>query len=164
MASVSERRRGGASKFAVRIFVKKGSDFNQKVPHMFSFFKKTNKEPKNLKEVIAILKGLEGSVEKIAQEMEKAKKENEFSVQKVGMIRFNPFQEVGGDQSFSVALLDGKDDGVVITSHYTRTDNRIYGKPVKAGKSEYLLSEEEKRAIEKAQSAKGLLNNKDEKK
>ena len=45
---------------------------------MFSFFKKTNKEPKNLKEVIAILKGLEDSVEKIAQEMEKAKKENEF--------------------------------------------------------------------------------------
>ncbi len=131
---------------------------------MLSFFKKTNKEPKSFKEVLASLKGLEVNIEKISQEIEKIKEENKFSVQKVGIIRFNPFQEVGGDQSFSIALLDGKDDGVVVTSHYTRTDNRIYGKPVRAGKSEYLLSEEEKKAIEKAKSGGSSTDNKDEKK
>jgi len=113
---------------------------------------------------LASLKGLEVNIEKISQEIEKIKEENKFSVQKVGIIRFNPFQEVGGDQSFSIALLDGKDDGVVVTSHYTRTDNRIYGKPVRAGKSEYLLSEEEKKAIEKAKSGGSSTDNKDEKK
>ena len=122
--------------------------------YMFNFSKKEKKEPKNLKEVLTNLRDLKVNVEKIFREIENIKEENKFSVQKVGIIRFNPFQEVGGDQSFSIALLDGNDDGVVITSHYTRSESRIYGKPVKAGKSEYILSEEEKRAIEKARSNK----------
>jgi len=100
------------------------------------------------------VKGLEEKVEKILEEMEKTKKEQRFSVQKVGIIRFNPFSEVGGDQSFSVALLNEKDDGIVITSLYTRQENRVYGKPIKNGQSEYTLSEEEKQAIEKAKNSK----------
>jgi hypothetical protein len=68
----------------------------------------------------------------------------------VGIVRFNPFSEVGGDQSFSIALLNENDDGVVITSLYTRQENRVYGKPIKNSQSEYSLSEEEKKAIEKA--------------
>ena len=118
--------------------------------HMFSFSKKEKKEPKNLKEILSHFKILEENIENLSQEIERLKKENKFSVQKVGIIRFNPFQEVGGDQSFSVALLDANNDGFVITSLYTRTENRVYGKPIKAGKSEYILSEEEKKAIEKA--------------
>ena len=117
---------------------------------MFSFSKKEKKEPKNLKEILSHFKILEENIENLSQEIERLKKENKFSVQKVGIVRFNPFQEVGGDQSFSVALLDANDDGFVITSLYTRTENRVYGKPIKAGKSEYILSEEEKKAIEKA--------------
>jgi len=117
---------------------------------MFSFSKKEKKEPKNLKEILSHFKILEENIENLSQEIERLKKENKFSVQKVGIIRFNPFQEVGGDQSFSVALLDANNDGFVITSLYTRTENRVYGKPIKAGKSEYILSEEEKKAIEKA--------------
>jgi len=72
----------------------------------------------------------------------------------VGIIRFNPFSEVGGDQSFSLALLNESNDGVVITSLYTRQENRVYGKPIKNGQSEYTLSEEEKQAIEKAKNSK----------
>jgi hypothetical protein len=83
--------------------------------------------------------------------LESLKKDNKFSLQKIGVVRFNPFKGVGGDQSFSIAILDAHDSGVVMTSLYTREENRIYGKPVKGGRSEYSLSEEEKKAIEIAQ-------------
>lgn len=121
---------------------------------MLNFFKKTKNEPQDLKEVLARFRGLEKSFDKISQELENLKKEGKFAVQKVGIVRFNPFSGVGGDQSFSIALLDGNDNGMVITSLYTREGNRIYGKPIKNGGSEYLLSGEEKQAIEKAKIAK----------
>jgi len=116
---------------------------------MFDFFKK-KKEPKNLKEILAQFKDLKKEVERISEGLENLKKESKFSVQKVGIIRYNPFSGVGSNQSFSIALLDGNNDGLVITSIYARDGNRVYGKPVKNGNSEYSLSEEEKKAIEKA--------------
>jgi hypothetical protein len=114
------------------------------------FLKKQKKEPKDLKEILEQFKVLEGSFDKLTLEFENLKKEHQFSVQKVGIIRFNPFSEVGGDQSFSIALLDGNDDGLVITSFYTREGNRVYGKPIKNGKSQYALSQEEIKVIEVA--------------
>jgi len=117
---------------------------------MFHFFKKEKKEPKDFKELLAQFKDFGKNLEKLSEELENLKKESKFSVQKVGIVRFNPFSKIGGDQSFSVALLDGNNDGVVVTSLYSREGNRVYGKPVKVGKSEYSLSEEEKEAIEKA--------------
>lgn len=71
-----------------------------------------------------------------------------YAVQKVGMIRFNPFGEVGGNQSFAVALLDNYNSGVIILSLYSRDGVRIYAKPVKDGKSEYQLSKEEEEALQ----------------
>ena len=113
---------------------------------MFNFFKK-KKEPENLKEILAQFKDLKEDLEKISKELENLKEESKFSVQKVGIVRFNPFKDVGGNQSFSIALLDGNDDGMVVTSLYTKEGNRVYGKPIKAGISEYLLSGEEKEVI-----------------
>ena len=78
------------------------------------------------------------------------KGESKFSIQKTGVVRFNPFSEIGGDQSFSIALLNKNNDGLVITSLYTRERNRVYAKPIIKGKSQYLLSKEEKEALEKA--------------
>jgi hypothetical protein len=67
---------------------------------------------------------------------------------KTGLVRFNPFKEVGGDQSFAIALLNGKNTGIVISSLYTREGTRIYAKAILAGKSEkYPLTEEEEQAI-----------------
>jgi len=86
----------------------------------------------------------------LSQEFNDLKKTHQFDIQKVGIIRFNPFSEIGGDQSFSVALLDGNDDGIVLTSFYTREGNRVYGKPIKQGESQYALSKEEIKAIEMA--------------
>ena len=117
---------------------------------MFKFFKKPKKEPQSLKEVIEYLNGLEKNFEKLSEELKSVKTEANFAVQKLGIVRFNPFSGVGSDQSFSVALLDKKENGIVITSLYTRDGNRVYAKPIKSGKSEYLLSNEEKSAMEKA--------------
>ena len=120
---------------------------------MFKFFQKSE-EPRSLKEVLKQFEGLEKEVERISEGLENLKKEGKFSIQKMGIIRYNPFSEVGGDQSFSVALLDGNNDGVVVTSLYSREGNRVYGKALKSGASEYSLSGEEKKAIEKAISSK----------
>jgi hypothetical protein len=117
---------------------------------MFNFFEKEKKEPKSLKEVLKQFKGLKKNFSELSSEFDDLKKKDRFSIQKVGVVRFNPFSEVGGDQSFSAALLDGKDDGLVITSFYTREGNRVYGKPIKRGKSPYALSQEELKAIEAA--------------
>ena len=72
-------------------------------------------------------------------------------LQKVGFVRFNPFAEVGSDQSFALALLDGLDDGLVISSLHGRDGTRLYAKPVAAAKEKgYSLSKEEKDAINQA--------------
>lgn len=73
------------------------------------------------------------------------------SIHKVGIIRFNPFKDIGGDQSFALALLDGKNSGIVVSSLHTREGTRIYSKPIIKGESEkYTLTEEEKEAIKTA--------------
>lgn len=70
-------------------------------------------------------------------------------IHQVGMLRFNPFRDIGGDQSFSLALLNGQKDGIVISSLYSREGVRIYAKTVKNGTAvKYPLTKEEETAIE----------------
>lgn len=69
---------------------------------------------------------------------------------KVSVTRFNPFREIGGDQSFCVAFLDDFDNGLVISSLHGREGTRIYAKPLKRGLSSYQLTSEEEEAIAKA--------------
>ena len=77
-------------------------------------------------------------------------KDLEGCIQKVGIVRYSAFQDTGSDLSFSLALLDEKDNGVVMNGIYSREMSNIYAKPVEAGKSSYTLSEEEQQAIKKA--------------
>jgi hypothetical protein len=72
-------------------------------------------------------------------------------VQRVGLIRFNPFNEIGGDHSFSLAVLDGENNGIIITGLHTRDRTRIYAKQIAKGKSDLELSSEESKALLKAQ-------------
>jgi hypothetical protein len=75
-------------------------------------------------------------------------KEGSLHIQKVGLLRFNPFKDTGGDQSFILSLLDGDDTGVIISGLYSRSGTRWYAKKVIKGKGlDYDLSEEEKKAI-----------------
>jgi hypothetical protein len=73
------------------------------------------------------------------------------SVSKIGLVRFNPFDDMGGDQSFTLALLDHHKSGVIITSLHTRENTRIFAKLVKNGEGQSIsLSKDEKLAIVKA--------------
>ena len=71
-------------------------------------------------------------------------------VQKVGMVRYSAFQDAGSDLSFTLALLDEYNNGVILNGIYSREMSNIYAKPIKDGKSSYTLSEEETMAIKKA--------------
>jgi hypothetical protein len=72
------------------------------------------------------------------------------TIQKVAVIRYNPFSDTGGDQSFAIALLDSLGNGVVLSSLHSRTDTRVFAKAVQSGRSKYQLSDEEQDAIKKA--------------
>jgi len=117
-----------------------------------SFFR--GKKAEDLEEVISqILKKQIASEKEIEGILEKIKKLEDValhSIQKVGIIRFNPFEGVGGNQSFSLAILDQKDDGIVISSYHSKESTRIYAKPIKQGESHFPLTKEEEKAIKKA--------------
>ncbi|MGI6603767.1 MAG: DUF4446 family protein [Firmicutes bacterium] len=76
----------------------------------------------------------------------------ERAVQRVGIVRFNAFPNTGSNLSFAIAVLDGDDNGFVLSSLYGRDESRVYAKPVRQGHSPYHLSEEEKAAIQKARA------------
>ena len=70
--------------------------------------------------------------------------------QRVGLVRFNPFEDTGGNQSFALALLDADGNGWVLSSLHARTGTRVYAKSIRGGRSDGALSEEETAAIKQA--------------
>lgn len=72
------------------------------------------------------------------------------SFQRVGLVRYNPFEETGGNQSFALALLDAAGDGWVLSSLHARAGTRVYAKAISSGRSEAGLSAEETAAIAQA--------------
>lgn len=99
-----------------------------------------------------MIKSLEAQVADLKRLTNSYSREAKKHVQKVGMVRFNAFPDTGSDLSFAIALLDGEDNGVVLSSLYGRAESRIYAKPIQGGTSTYKLSDEEKEAIQKARS------------
>lgn len=77
-------------------------------------------------------------------------------IQKVGMVRYNAFQDTGSNLSFAVALLDNNNTGIVLNGIYSRDGSNIYSKPIQQGKSDFVLSNEEKEAINQAINSEGL--------
>jgi len=69
------------------------------------------------------------------------------AIQRVGLVRFNPFEDTGGNQSFAIALTDAAGNGFVLSSLHTRTGTRVYAKAVTDGRSDGALSEEEAEAL-----------------
>ena len=111
----------------------------------------------NLQKVLeAVLEGEALNAKQLSAlkvELGRLEEAGRWHIQKVGIVRFNPFKEIGGEHSFSLALLDGRDTGIVLTGIHTRERTRIYTKQIKNGKCEFELSSEEKRALIKAQNA-----------
>jgi Protein of unknown function (DUF4446) len=80
---------------------------------------------------------------------------SQTAIQHIGLVRFNPFDDTGSDQSFALALLDDNRDGIVVSSLHGRQNTRIFAKPVQGGTSRHALSTEESQAIEVAVSGTG---------
>ena len=111
----------------------------------------------DLKTVLGkILTKLDFSQEKIEDLTKRCKEieeEGQLHIKKIGVLRFNPFKDTGGNQSFVLALLNEEGTGLVLSSLYTRTGNRWYVKKVEKGKvTEHELSKEEEEAIKKAKA------------
>ncbi|EKE04846.1 MAG: hypothetical protein ACD_19C00429G0006 [uncultured bacterium] len=104
------------------------------------------------KDLIKISKDKEFSnntkeIKNIWTEILNIKDVSRLNIQRVGLVKFNPFDETGGDHSFSLALLDGNKNGIIITSLHTRERTRLYLKEVFSGKVNIKLSKEEQKAL-----------------
>lgn len=132
----------------------KNRRLNEKLAVFFS-----GKEARNLEKVLLEqlneTKTLDQEIQELFGISNKLRELGLKSLHKTAVLRFNPFKEVGGNQSFSVALLDGKNSGIVLSSLHTREGTRVYGKPVVAGQADgFPFTEEEKAAIAQAISGK----------
>lgn len=94
------------------------------------------------------------NIEELIKRLDVVDEKDKHHIQKVGLVRFNPFSELGGDHSFCLAILDDRNTGVVITGLHTRDRTRIYMKDIKNGKSSFDLSTEEKKAVANAEKDK----------
>lgn len=104
----------------------------------------------SLRDFISRLDRTESQLQNVTARTAGIEAKQPLSVQHVGIVRFNPFSDRGGDQSFVVALLDDRADGVLLSGLHARTESRLYAKPVVGGQSTYPLTGEEKEAIDRA--------------
>lgn len=121
--------------------------------HYNNLISKTRKQKIDeiLDELLMIDKKTKEELEMVKKELRQEIKTSTLHIQKVGLVRFNPFERMGGEKSFVISFLNYENSGIVINFIYTRDGLRVYSKKVKDGKGEeYNLSEEEKKAIEKS--------------
>ncbi len=112
------------------------------------------KKAKDLEETILALEAdiaeLKSAKQNIEKEIASMNAKIKKSIRGLETIRFNPFPDQGSNQSFAIGMLNEEDDGLVISSLYARDRMSIFAKPIKGGKSEYDLTEEEREALKKA--------------
>lgn len=123
-----------------------------------------NKKYKNFMQKLGNGKNIEEDLENYMYKVERVEKQNaeimnliqelkkdfEKSIQKVGIVRYNAYKDTRSDLSFTLAMLDENNNGVVLNGIYSRETSNIYAKPVENAKSTYILSEEEQEAIRRA--------------
>ncbi len=107
-----------------------------------------------LKKYIESVQNVEKQNSKLVSYCDKLDTEKNRCLQKVGLVRYNAFKDTGSDLSFALAILDEYNNGIVLNGIYSREMSNIYAKPIENGKSTYMLSEEEKDAINKAMDYK----------
>lgn len=110
-----------------------------------------------LEEILDDLKKGKSFTKELEEKLNDLKTEEVTHIQKVGLVRYNPFSDTGGNQSFVLSILDGQDNGLVITSLHSRDSTRVFAKPVSKGKeSGFEFSKEEIQSILEAQKLKNL--------
>lgn len=121
--------------------------------HYYNLISTTKKERLDdiLDSLISGEKMLKAEVDDLKKRLEAEVKRSTLHLQKIGLVRFNPFGTVGGEQSFVAAFVDQENSGIVLNFIYTKEGLRVYTKRVKKGVGvEYELSKEEEIAIEKS--------------
>lgn len=106
-----------------------------------------------IEKLVSDVNGNRKDIDYLKSYCDKIQKEGFLHIQKIGLVRFNPFKDTGGDQSFILSLTDGNDTGVIISGLYSRSGTRWYAKKVVKGKSlDHELSEEEIKALSQAKA------------
>lgn len=111
---------------------------------------------RQLVEYLATVRSTAAAMQRIQTEHQRIASVMPSVIRHVGLVRFSPFHDTGGDQSFALALLDGKGDGVVVTGLHSRHDSRLYAKPIERGSSAYSLTPEEREAMDRALESRGV--------
>lgn len=117
-------------------FMNKLGNGNNLEEMMKNYIKKVKEVETKNEEIISFCKVLDENMKKCTQ--------------KIGIVRYNAFKDTGSDLSFSLAILDDYNNGVVLNGIYARDSSNIYAKPIENGESKYVLSNEEKEAINRA--------------
>jgi hypothetical protein len=102
---------------------------------------------KALNDHVALVRDTADSMEAVEQRTRSLEVAGTFAFQNLGIVRFNPFSDMGGDQSFAIALADGRGDGLVLSSLHAREMTRIYGKPLTKWEAVHSLTDEEQEAV-----------------
>lgn len=121
--------------------------------HYYNLILQTKKQTIDeiLEQLLSNDKKSSDKIEKLEKGVKEIIEEAKIHFQKIGLVRFNPFERTGGEQSFVIALLNNHNSGLVINFIYTREGLRTYIKKVKEGKGErYNLSKEEQEAVNKS--------------
>ncbi len=115
------------------------------------FFHKGNDLKKTLESILESELHQQKNLSSLSQRISLAEEKSLNYYQKIGLVRFNPFPDTGGTQSFALALLDSKNDGIVIVNLHSREDSSLYAKSVRKGQgTDVPLSKEEQQAIKLA--------------
>jgi len=94
---------------------------------------------------------IQTQISRVEEKLDRLEGEVLLSYRRVGIVRFNPFSDTGGNQSFAVALLTGEKDGIVVVSLHGRDGSRTYVKSIKGGEGvDFPLSKEEQQAVKVA--------------
>jgi hypothetical protein len=96
------------------------------------------------------LDGLTNELQALASRTRGVEAQGRHAIQSIGLVRFNPFEDTGSNQSFAVALLDADANGVILSSLHSRQSTRVYLKAIAGGRCEAALSSEEEQALQQA--------------
>ena len=117
-------------------FMNKLGNGNNLEEMMKEYIKRVNTVEAKNEEIISYCKVIDENIKRCSQ--------------KIGLVRYNAFKDTGSDLSFTLAILDDYNNGVVLNGIYARDSSNIYAKPVENGQSKYVLCNEEKEAINRA--------------
>ena len=96
------------------------------------------------------IKAINNENEKLWAETKEIKDLLQRAVTRMAIVRFRAFEDMGGDLSYAVAMLDSNNNGVIMSSIFAREDSRSYAKPIVNGQSTYALTKEEEEALQQA--------------